>query len=323
MKAMVLAAGEGTRFRPQTLKLPKPALPLLNVPLGYYSFPFLQEVGVSSIVVNTFHLADKIENLYNSQNDFKVEFSHEKEKILGNGGGLGNAKRFLEKEKSFFLINADEVFVPHDLHFLSQMKRQHDASNAISTLLVKEHPEVGTKFGGIWINATGEVVGYGKTKPLNAVKGYHFLGIQMLRPDIFKYISDGVEQNILYDNLTVAQKAGQHVQIFETSGHWYETGSLTDYLNATRDILQNLKAGTKDFSELKKFLQSKAPRSSLRISNGAIHWIDETAKIDNCFIRDFAVVAEKATLRNVQMEAAVIGPSISIDSKSILNDFVI
>ncbi len=323
MKAMLLAAGEGTRFRPQTLKVPKPALPLLNVPLGYYFFPFLHSVGVDSIVVNTFHLPKVVQDLYSSQTQFSVEFSHETGKILGNGGGLGNAKKYFSNEENLFLLNADEVFIPQNQKFLEEMKTQHQKQKPLSTLLVMKHPEVGTKFGGIWVDENKKVIGYGLKKPAEAVEGYHYLGIQLLNKEVFNFIKPDLQQNILYDNLSAAQAAGHKVEIYETSGHWYETGNIADYLHATKEILSHLAKGTKEFEPLKRFLSEFAKHSQLETKNGILIWKESSSRISNCEFVDFAVIGKNVNLKNTKVEASVVGASTSFDSVNIKKDLVL
>ncbi len=320
---MLLAAGIGNRFRPHTLKTPKPAIHFLNVPLGYYFFPFLKSVGVDSIVVNTFHLPQLVESLYREQTYFEVAFSHETDKILGNGGGLGKAHAHFSKEENFFLLNADEVFVPKNIKFLEQLKEAHLKNKPLSTLLVMKHPEVGTKFGGIWVDENQNVIGYGKTKPAGATAGFHYLGIQLLNKKIFKYIEPDVEQNILYDNLMAAQKAGHKVQIFETDGSWYETGNLTDYLSATKDVLTNLAKGTKTFEPLKRFLSEFAKHSQLETKNGILIWKDSSSRISNCEVVDFAVFGKKVEVRKSKVEGSVLGAFAVIESTTVSKDLLL
>jgi NDP-sugar pyrophosphorylase family protein len=323
MKAMLLAAGEGTRFRPQTLKLPKPALPLLNVPLGYYFFPYLESIAVDSIVVNTFHLPQIVEKLYQEQTYFKTEFSHEKGKILGSGGGLGNAQNCFAGEDDLILLNADEVFIPQDQKFLKDMREQHLKNKTVSTLLVSKHSEVGSKFGGIWVDANKNVVGYGKTKPPQSVEGYHYLGVQILNKSIFEFIKPGVEQNILYDNLIEAQKQGERVEIFETTGHWYETGNLKDYLATTKDLLSHLYKMTKEFEPFRRFLNEFAKHSQLESKNGILIWKDSSSRISNCEVVDFAVFGKKVEVRKSKVEASVFGPSTVLESGSVSRDLIL
>jgi mannose-1-phosphate guanylyltransferase len=323
MKAMLLAAGEGTRFRPHTLKVPKPALPLLNVPLGYYFFPFLKSAGVDSLIVNTFHLPQLVEKLYRSQNQFKVDFTFEVGKILGNGGGLGNARQYFAGEENFFLLNADEVLIPQNQNFLKEMTAQHLKNKPLSTLLIMRHPDVGTKFGGIWVDKNKTVVGFGKVRPANAVEGFHYPGIQILNKEIFNFIKPGVEQNILYDNVLAGMQAGHKVELFEVSGHWYETGNLIDYLHTTRDLLQNLAHQEKDFEILKKFLTEFAPQSHLEKIGNALVWKDSRAKIENSAFIDFAVLSENTQLKNAKVEASVLNAATLLDSITISKEFVL
>lgn len=323
MKAMLLAAGQDTRFRPQTLKLPKPAIPLLNVPLGYYFFPFLRSAGVQSLVVNTFHLPELIENLFRSQAHFPVHFSHETGKILGSGGGLGLAREHFAKDENFFLLNADEVLAPYNPQFLQLMKAQHLRNKPLATLLVMENPLVGTKFGGIWVDHNNEVIGYGKNRPSGAVHGYHYPGVQILNKEVFQYIPPGLEQNILYDTLTSAQKDGKKVQIFEIKANWYETGSLVDYLETSRDLLQHLDRADSHFESLKSFYSQFAPHSSLVKKDGALIWQDSSSQISNCHFEDFAVIGKNAVLENSTLKAAAFGPSTVLKSASISNDLIL
>lgn len=323
MKAMLLAAGIGARFRPQTLKVPKPALPFLNVPLGYYFFPFLKSVGVDSLVVNTFHLHKVVENLYLEQKNFNVNFSHETGKILGNGGGLGKAQAQFSNEENFFLLNADEIFIPQDPKFLEQLKIQHLKNKPLSTLLVMKHPEVGTKFGGVWVDENKKVIGYGKTKPDGATEGYHYLGIQLLNKGVFKFIEPDLEQNILYDNLLKAQNAGHTVEIFETSGHWYETGNLVDYLAATKDVLTHLAKGTKEFEPLKRFLSEFTRHSQLETKNGILIWRESSSRVSNCEVVDFAVFGKHVEVRKSKVEGSVLGASTVFDSTTVKNELIL
>lgn len=314
MKAMLLAAGEGTRFRPQTLKTPKPGLPFLNVPLGYYSFPFMKSAGVDSLVINTFHLPQMIEQIYSEQKQFKVNFSPEVGKILGSGGGLGFAKKYLSKEENFFLLNADEILIPQNPQFLQEMTIHHLKNKPISTLLVMQHPGVGSQFGGIWVDSKNQIVGYGKIKPEDAVHGFHYLGCQILNKNIFNFIDDGKEQNILYDNLSAAQKAGHHVDLFEIKSYWYETGSLLHYLNATREILSHLSQKTKKFEALQNFLNEFAPDSQMDQTNGAVIWKNAKSEIINCEFKNFAVIGKDVIAKNCKIESAVLGNSTSFNT---------
>src|SRR5215210_868574 len=107
MKAMLLAAGYGTRFRPVTYTLPKPLVPVCNKPLIAWAIEALR--GVDDFVVNLHHLPDAI--LHYLPRAFpgkRFEFSFEPE-ILGTGGGVRKVRALLEGDDDFLLLNADTV----------------------------------------------------------------------------------------------------------------------------------------------------------------------------------------------------------------------
>src|SRR3712207_799597 len=98
MKALLLCAGFGTRMKPYSDVLPKPAIPVLNVPAAYYSLHLIQQLGVRNVVVNTHHLPDKIEELFSQPEELNIQvsFSHEEGQILDTGGAIGHARKLLE-----------------------------------------------------------------------------------------------------------------------------------------------------------------------------------------------------------------------------------
>lgn len=250
MKAMILTAGLGTRLRPATLKIPKPAIPLLNVPLVGYSIHLLKSAGFTELVCNTHHLPhimkDAIQRL---SKDFKnVDFSDEEGKILGSAGGIKHAEELLKGEPDFLLANGDEVFFPRDPFVMKTLIEHRRKTAALATLLVQEHPDVGSKFGGVWIDSEGHVQGFGKTPPQGSagLKGLHFTGYQALSTDLFSRIPPAQESNIFYDILVKAIAEGKRVNTVIDQGLWMEMGNPQDFLEATHVLLSALK--TKTFS---------------------------------------------------------------------------
>ncbi len=242
MNVMLLAAGEGTRLRPYTLTLPKPAMPFLNIPLAAHSLGFLDGVNVDKLVVNTFHLAAKIHSLFEGLPHGAKEliFSDEKGKILGSGGGLGNAREHFKGGRDFVMMNADEVILPKNSNVFNEAVNVHKKSHALATLMVKDHPGVGTQFGGVWVDADNKVLGFGKTALPGAVRAWHFIGVQILSEKVFDFIPAEGESNILYDALTTAIQQGHLVQAFPFECTWFETGNPHDYLEATAECLKIL-----------------------------------------------------------------------------------
>lgn len=246
MKAMILAAGEGTRLRPYTQIQPKPAIPFCGYPLLYYSLFQLNALNVDQLVVNLFHLPAKVKKVIDSDRVkdlfFNVVYTNEFElgTLLGSGGGIAYAKKYLEESNPFLVCNGDEVIIPAQLDFMLKFKEAFDAIHPISLLLTMEHPEAGKKFGAVWVDEDNKVIGFGKTPPASEKKlrPLHFLGTQLLSNKIYKYLPNGVESNILYDALTKAIAQNEKVYAHTIQCDWFETGNIADYLHATDEVLK-------------------------------------------------------------------------------------
>jgi mannose-1-phosphate guanylyltransferase len=237
---MLFAAGLGTRLRPYTNIHPKPAIPLMNIPLGYYLFPYLQKLSVDNFVVNTFHIPEKIHQLYKNI-DSKIKFSDEVNFIKGSGGGLKQAESLFNLHpKDILVCNSDEVIFTKEDQFLQNALSKHKENHAFATLVVMKHPQAGTKFGAIWTDDNGRVVHIGKEAPSIKAQPWHFIGLQFLSSQIFSMITLGVESNIFYDVL-IHHLKDKLVQIYPIEADWYETGNVVDYNEAKHDIIKKLK----------------------------------------------------------------------------------
>ena len=135
MKALIFAAGKGTRLKPFTDHHPK-ALALVNeVPLLERNIKYLQSFGINDFVINIFHFGEQIVEFLKKNDNFgaKIEISDEKEELLGTGGGLVFARKFLDFDEDFLIMNAD-ILTDLDLNsFVSHHKERKDfATLAVS-----------------------------------------------------------------------------------------------------------------------------------------------------------------------------------------------
>ncbi len=260
---MMFSAGLGMRLRPYTQAYPKPVIPLMDIPLGYYLFPYLQKLSVDNFVVNTFHLPHQIHQLYKNL-DSKIKFSDEVDFIKGSGGGLKQAENLFGLHPDTILVcNSDEVLFTKQENFLQEALEHHQSNHAFATLIVMKHPDAGTKFGAIWTDNQGNVIHIGKEAPKIKAEPWHFVGLQFLSPKIFSKITLGVESNIFYDVLIHHLKS-ERVQIYPIEADWYETGNVIDYGKAKHDIIQKLKLETHYQNHFKALTQlPKLPGSKI------------------------------------------------------------
>lgn len=187
MKAMILAAGLGTRLKPWTDKHPKALAVVNGKSLLQRNIAYLQQFGIYDVVVNVHHFAGQIMEELETNHGFgsNISISDESDEVLETGGGLKKAEWFFENEKEPFLLMNADILTDLDIN---AMKLQHVSSGALATLAVTTRPtsrnllfdQDNTLCG--WKNiATGELKGKdGSPKA--------FSGVHIIEPRIFSLI---------------------------------------------------------------------------------------------------------------------------------------
>ena len=186
-KAMILAAGLGTRLKPFTDKHPK-ALALVNgKSLLQRNIEYLQQYGIRNVIVNTHHFAEQIEEAVVSNHGWgsDITISYERD-VLETGGGLQFASRYLQTEENFVLINAD-VLTNLPLH---EMKAQHIQNKPLATLAVSHRST--SRY--LLFTDNNELCGWrnmktGEVKIAKESASYHekaFSGIHVINQRIFE-----------------------------------------------------------------------------------------------------------------------------------------
>lgn len=243
MNALLLCAGLGTRFRPITDKVAKPALPFLNIPLLGYSLFYLEQMAPGSLVLNTHHLPQTIESVakpLTGGQPYSVQFSYEP-MILGSGGGILNAKSKLipGDEGTFFVSNGDEVFFFAHEEGFQPLLNFHKKRDALATLLTTNHPEAGKALGGVWAEPDGTITqlgGFGD-KP----GAQHFTGVYIFSSRIFSYMPESGAFHIFTDCLHKAMAAGEQVLAFhDPELLWLDMTSEREFTFSTQKMFAEL-----------------------------------------------------------------------------------
>lgn len=189
MKAMIFAAGLGTRLRPLTDTMPKALVPVCGNPLLYHVITKLKAAGYTELVINVHHFAGQIRE-YLATHDFglSISVSDESDLLLETGGGIAHAKDLL--------LPTDEPFLIHNVDILSNLDipwfRSQTRLEALSTLLVSEREtsryllfDDDMRLVG-WTNVkTGEVRSPYPQEALEGCRKYAFSGIHNISPSIF------------------------------------------------------------------------------------------------------------------------------------------
>ncbi len=136
MKAMILAAGLGTRLKPFTNSSPKALVPILGKPVIEHVILRLKQQGFNEIIINIHHFGDQIIEFVKSKNyfDIRIEFSDERDKLLDTGGAIKKASWFFEKDEAMLIHNAD---ILSDVDLLD-LYNNHIQRKALATLVVNE-----------------------------------------------------------------------------------------------------------------------------------------------------------------------------------------
>ncbi|MFH1673243.1 MAG: NDP-sugar synthase [Pseudomonadota bacterium] len=233
MKAMILAAGLGTRVRPLSTLKPKPLFPILNRPIIDILIRQLKEAGCEAIIINTHHLAERIADYIAGQNyDIPVTTRFEPA-ILGTAGGIKNVEDFWD-DRPFIVINTD-VLTDIDL---SEVYRFHVSHDNAATLILHDFPQ----FNNVQVNREDFVIGFdqpGTDRKLPATcRRLAFTGIQVIDPGVLEFIPKGEFASSI-DVYQAMSNTGPRVMGYIASNHyWQDTGSFKGYRQAVRDCLE-------------------------------------------------------------------------------------
>jgi MurNAc alpha-1-phosphate uridylyltransferase len=232
MKAMIFAAGIGSRLKELTQDTPKCLIEIAGTPMLERVVTSLKEAGVTAVAINLHHHAEQVVTFVESRNRFGIEvtFSHEPT-LLDTGGGLKKIRGFFQGEEAFFIHNAD-------IHCTSDLKRlmsAHRERNAIATLLTMERPDTrGLYFGNDrqLVGWTGEQSSVPSATQLRA-----FCGISVASSDIFRFMGDEEVFSIIRTFLEAARNT--HLvfgQTIDPGAQWVDIGTPEE-LRALRSKL--------------------------------------------------------------------------------------
>ncbi|HEX8775079.1 MAG TPA: NDP-sugar synthase [Pyrinomonadaceae bacterium] len=239
MRAMILAAGYGTRLWPLTEDRTKPAIPFLGRPLVGYVAEYLGRYGCTDVVVNLHHRPESVRESLGDGSRFGVRLQYiEEPVILGTSGALDNARHLLEGE-TFVVINGKIIT---DIN-LAEALETHRRERALATLVLLPNPK--RERFSIVETSDGLIKGFGGMPTPEAsdnVPGagdapLMFTGIQILEPRIFSYIPRGVFSHSTTDVYPQAIARGERVVAHIAEGKWYELSTIPRYLEITLAML--------------------------------------------------------------------------------------
>jgi mannose-1-phosphate guanylyltransferase len=228
MKAMVLAAGLGTRLRPLTYEITKPMVPVLDRPVMEHILDLIDRHSFDGTIANLHYFPDTIREYFGE----RISYSFEQE-LLGTAGGVRACREFFGDEP--FLVISGDALTDIDL---SAFAKRHREAGGIATLVVKRVPDT-REYGVVLHDRDGRITGFQeKPQPDEALSDLGNCGIYMFDPRIFDYFPETPFVDWAKDVYPALLESDVPFYIHELSEYWNDVGSLAELRQGTFDALQ-------------------------------------------------------------------------------------
>jgi mannose-1-phosphate guanylyltransferase len=227
MKAMVLAAGLGTRLRPLTYEITKPMVPVLDRPVMEHIVELLSRHGFEQVIANLHYFPDSIREHFGERLSYRFE-----EELLGTAGGVRACREFFGDEP--FIVISGDALTDIDLTTLAA---RHREAGGIATLSVKKVPDT-REYGVVLHDRDGRITGFQeKPAPEEALSDLGNCGIYVFSPEIFDYFPDRPFADWAQDVFPALLENDVPFHIHEVHEYWNDVGSLGELRQGTFDAL--------------------------------------------------------------------------------------
>lgn len=232
IRALVLAAGLGTRLRPLTEQIPKPLLPVRGVPILGHTLTQLAGFGCEAAAVNLHYLSEPIRQRFGDAHAGMPLVWSEEPEVLGTLGALHPLKEFLAPADLVLLVNGDSLC----RWPLRKLVRRHLAGGARATLLLASRPDPGDFGGGVGVDRTGRIRSFrpGEPEQGEVVRRYVFAGAHVISPELLARVGPG-KADIVRDLYISMLESGERIASVEFAGRWHDLGTPQRFLDATLD----------------------------------------------------------------------------------------
>jgi mannose-1-phosphate guanylyltransferase len=249
MKAMILAAGKGTRVRPLTYDLPKPMIPILGKPVMAYLVEHLAKYGVTEIMVNVSYLHEKIEEYFGEGHQFGVQIGYSFEgyindegavvpQPIGSAGGLKKIQEFGGFFDETTVVLCGDALIDLDL---KSALFEHRRKGALASVITKEVPwDKVSSYGVVVTDADGRITEF-QEKPAQAQAKSNFIstGIYIFEPEVIDLIPKDQEFDIGSQLFPLLAEKGLPFYAQARSFNWIDIGTVSDYWQVLQDLLRS------------------------------------------------------------------------------------
>lgn len=320
MKAVIPAAGQGTRLRPVTLTMPKPLVPVANKPLIVHAIDTLKNAGLTEIAIIVSGMDSPIVSTFGDGASLGVQLTYiVQEEQLGLGHAIGMAKDFVGDD-SFAVFLGDNLFMDKMVNLLQNF----DASPNEASLVLGEVPDP-TRFG-IAIVEDGKIKGVVE-KPKDPPSNLAIAGVYVFRPSIFDAISrikpSWRGELEITDAIQVLIDEGKTVAPYTIEGWFIDAGKPDPIITANQLVLEQLPysvspqevgdqvEGNSEVSH--RVILGKGSRIINSVVRGPVI-IGENTTIENSYVGPFTSIGSNTRISNSHIEASIVMDEVEISN---------
>ncbi|MEO0369623.1 MAG: NDP-sugar synthase [Pseudomonadota bacterium] len=301
MKAMILAAGKGTRVRPLTNEMPKPMIPIIGKPVMEYIIEELARHGFDEIMINVSHLPEKIESYFGNGERFGVEIGYSfeghiedgeiKSTAVGSAGGLKRIQDFGGFFDDTFLVVCGDALIDLDL---SKAVREHWKSGAVASICTHAvEPEEVTDYGVVVSDEKGQITSFQEKPAVEEARSNKVnTGIYIFEPEVLDLIPSGETYDIGSDLFPQIVEKGLPFHSIDLDFNWIDIGRISDYWEANQKIMHG---------ELRTI-----PMPGTQVKRGVWVGLNTSVDWDNCEIQGPVYIGSGT---RIEAGAMIVGPT--------------
>ncbi len=298
IKALILAGGKGARLRPLALHIPKPIVPLANIPFLFFQIDHIKRAGITEIILSLSYQPRKIEDIFGDGTKYGVTMRYTHEDLpRGTAGAFKAAENLIDDTTIVF--NGD-VLTDTDLN---EVLRYHVEKHAAATIVTARVMNP-AGYGLVESGTDGRVVRFTEKPPEDEITGDNVnAGIYVLERSVLDHIPTEGPQSFERDIFPALLAQGAHICSYQTHGYWQDIGSPQKYLEAHYGIISGR-------MKLPRYPQKACPPND---------WNKRQVTIDNYSILDGGCVIKPG----VVIENSVLGEDCRVEEGALIKDSVI
>jgi mannose-1-phosphate guanylyltransferase/phosphomannomutase len=236
MKAVIMAGGFGTRLRPLTMNIPKPMVPIVNIPIMHRIITLLKKNGITDIVALVYYQPDVIMNYFKDGKDFGVNITYVRaEADFGTAGSVKNAENFIGEDE--FLVISGDVLTDIDLS--KAIEYHHDKKSKATIVITRVKNPL--PYGIVIVRDSGEIIRFLEKPSWGEVFSDTInTGIYVLDPSVLEFIPYKQEFDFSKNLFPLLLEKKFPFYGYIAESYWRDIGTLNDYLEAHLDCLAGL-----------------------------------------------------------------------------------